>query len=123
MLNYVHDDIHVETAHSIRSRIAVINLLHEARGLDTYPLTLQRFQNNKDEMSIKILNKNVVEEIHHVANGVKWFKFICQRDGVDPIKTFEIEAMPHGRIKKPVNESARTSAGMTKEWYENLLEP
>jgi hypothetical protein len=58
----------------------VVNLLHEARGLDTYPLSLKKFQGAGDSKSIEILNRNYGEEIFHVATALKWFRYLCQRN-------------------------------------------
>jgi uncharacterized ferritin-like protein (DUF455 family) len=57
-----------------------VNLLHEARGLDTYPLSLKKFQAAGDSKSVEILNRNYAEEIFHVSTALKWFKFLCQRN-------------------------------------------
>ena len=65
---------------SLPHRIAVINLLHEARGLDTFPMTLQKFQSSGDKESVAILRRNYEEEVYHVQTGVKWFRYIYHRE-------------------------------------------
>jgi uncharacterized ferritin-like protein (DUF455 family) len=44
-----------ETSHSLRSRLAIIHLVHEARGLDVNPGTISRFKRQGDEESVGAL--------------------------------------------------------------------
>jgi len=50
----------VRTAHSLQSRLSIIHLVHEARGLDVNPQTIERFRVAGDSESVKVL-----EIIHH----------------------------------------------------------
>lgn len=43
------------TAHALRSRLAIIHLVHEARGLDVNPGTIARFARQGDQESVKAL--------------------------------------------------------------------
>ena len=111
-------------------------MLHEARGLDVFPLTLKKFRNSGDEKSIEILEKNVQEEIFHVATGLKWFTFLCNdrhqynsdieaefNGKHEPIEIFHaiVRKYHSGILKKgSLNMAARSQAGMTDEWFENL---
>ena len=112
-------------------------MLHEARGLDVFPLTLKKFHNNRDEESIRILEKNFGEEIFHVATGLKWFKFLCSEkskynhkaetefntDVATSIETFHsiVHKFHTGALKKDtVNIVAREQAGMTNAWIDDL---
>jgi uncharacterized ferritin-like protein (DUF455 family) len=45
-----------DTAHSLRARLAIIHLVHEARGLDVNPGTIARFAKQGDDESVRILN-------------------------------------------------------------------
>lgn len=114
---------------SLTDRIAVINLLHEARGLDTFPLTLQKFKSSGDDTSVAILKRNYEEEVHHVATGVKWFRYIYERDHNNNetsskkesgcVQNFQeiVRKYHSGAIKGPFNTDARNRAGLTEEWY------
>lgn len=114
-------------------------MLHEARGLDVFPLTLKKFRNNKDTESVGILEKNFGEEIFHVATGVKWFTFLCKNKShynaeVESefneencrktcIETFHsiVHKFHTGSMKKEtLNREARSQAGLTDEWLESL---
>lgn len=49
-----------ETASSLSARLAIIHLVHEARGLDVNPATIAKFRAAGDADSVKVL-----EVIHH----------------------------------------------------------
>lgn len=110
------------SADHLIARIAVINLIHEARGLDTFEITLSKFEKHNDQESITVLKRNFCEEIHHVAVGIKWFKYLCEREDLDPTTTFRGLAQKyfHGKLKGPFNVEARLQAGMPPEWYLDL---
>ncbi len=103
----------------ILARLSVINLIHEAKGLDTYLKTKDKFLSVADHKSLDILENNYQEEIGHVRFGLKWFIYICNTRGVAPIEEFHRISRLYfkGKLKEPFNRLARTSAGMTEEWY------
>lgn len=112
-------DAAYETRDSILARLAVVHLVHEARGLDVFPNAVQRFEKASDDVSLKIIHKNYTEETTHVGAGVRWFRYVCERDGDDPIAKFH-EIVPQyykGTLKPPFNTEARNKAGMLEEWY------
>ncbi|CAI5702105.1 unnamed protein product [Peronospora effusa] len=115
-----------ETRQSILARLAVVHLIHESRGLDVFPNAVKRFEKADDKSSLEIINKNYREETTHVEAGVRWFRYVCERDGGDPIAKFH-EIVPQyykGKLKPPFNMEARSKAGMSEEWYLPLsLEP
>lgn len=49
------------------------------RGLDVHPQTRLRFLNQNDVESIKILDILYNDEITHVAAGMKWFQYSCDK--------------------------------------------
>jgi uncharacterized ferritin-like protein (DUF455 family) len=104
---------------NILSRLTVINLTHEAKGLDTYQKSKEKFLSVSDEKSAQIIEKNYFEEINHVRIGVKWFQYICEKENINPIETFHELSRKHfkGKLKEPFNHEARETAGMSKEWY------
>lgn len=108
-----------ETRGDILTRMAIVHLVHEARGLDVAPNAVARFEKADDQISLKILSKNYREEQTHVGAGVKWFRYVCEREGEDPIKKFQ-EIVPkyfQGKLKPPFNKEARDAAGLYEEWY------
>lgn len=110
------------TASSLRARLAIIHLVHEARGLDVNPGTIERFRRAGDEESVRVLEIIHADEVTHVTAGHRWFTWMCARDGVDPVQTFreEVRMGWRGDVKGPFNIEAREQAGMTRDFYENL---
>ncbi|CAJ2509445.1 Uu.00g144710.m01.CDS01 [Anthostomella pinea] len=110
------------TAHDLRARISVIALVHEARGLDINPLTIEKFRNAKDAESVDVLTIIHNDEITHVTTGHRWLSWICQQEGTDPVQVFRSNVQKHfrGAVKGPFNAEAREQAGMDKSYYEDL---
>ena len=108
----------------ILHRLSVINLTHEAKGLDTFQKTKEKFVQLKDWKSCAILDNNYVEEIGHVKFGVKWFRFFCEQEKIDPVQTFHQLSRQYfrGKLKEPFNHDARLTAGLTPDWYLPLAE-
>ncbi|XP_063781690.1 uncharacterized protein LOC134931848 isoform X2 [Pseudophryne corroboree] len=114
-----------DTAHDLLGRLAIVHMVHEARGLDVHPQTLQRFLAQGDEGSARILEVIYTDEITHVAAGLKWFTYICAKEQRDCLSTFH-ELVPlyfRGYLKPPFNAEGRKSAGMSEEWYLPLVKP
>ncbi|KAM3927232.1 Rieske domain-containing protein isoform 2-T2 [Leptodactylus fuscus] len=114
-----------DTAHHLLGRLAIVHMVHEARGLDVHPQTLQRFLAQGDESSSEILEVIYTDEITHVAAGMKWFTYICNMEQRDCLSTFH-ELVPlyfKGYLKPPFNTEGRKSAGMSEEWYLPLVKP
>jgi uncharacterized ferritin-like protein (DUF455 family) len=44
-----------DTSHALRARLAIIHLVHEARGLDVNPGTIARFARSGDDESVQVL--------------------------------------------------------------------
>lgn len=110
------------TFSSLRARLAIIHLVHEARGLDVNPGTIERFKRQGDDESVEVLKIIHADEVTHVTAGHRWFTWICEKQGVDPVQTFREEVRKgwKGDVKGPFNVEAREQAGMTRDFYENL---
>ncbi|KAJ5149157.1 hypothetical protein N7448_000735 [Penicillium atrosanguineum] len=113
-----------ETAHDLRSRISIIALVHEARGLDVNPMTIQKFRNAGDAESVATLEIIHNDEITHVTTGHRWLTWICDQEGTDPVQVFRNNVSKHfrGILRGPFNEEARLQAGMDKRYYETTPE-
>lgn len=101
------------------ARLAVINLTHEAKGLDGYAKLREKLVKSKDTASVAILDVNYREEIGHVAFGLKWFKYLCKERGLNEIEEFHRLSRLHfiGKLKPPFDKTARDSVGLTEEYY------
>ncbi|KAG9120742.1 hypothetical protein FRC07_003640 [Ceratobasidium sp. 392] len=110
------------TAHSLPARLCIIHLVHEARGLDVNPTTIEKFKAVGDTESVKVLEVIHWDEVTHVTAGHRWFTWACARLGEDPVEAFRREVKTHfsGALKGPFNTKDRARAGMSPEFYENL---
>lgn len=112
-----------ETSHSLFSRLAIIHLVHEARGLDTNPRQIARCRGAGDHESAETLTIIHNDEITHVAAGHRHFRYLCAnlKAPVDPIARFKEEVAQHfyGNLKGPFNVEDRKKAGIDG-WYEDV---
>ncbi|KAJ6092836.1 hypothetical protein N7486_008125 [Penicillium sp. IBT 16267x] len=111
-----------ETAYDLRARISIIALVHEARGLDVNPMTIQKFRLSGDSESVEALEVIHHDEITHVTTGHRWLTWICNQEGTDPVQVFRSNVQKHfrGPLRGPFNEEARLEAGMDKRYYEEM---
>ena len=111
-----------DTAHDVAARLAVVPMVLEARGLDVTPATLERVQAVGDWNGAKILSRILDDEVRHVAFGTRHFARIAVRRGENPPELWQKLVRRHfsGRVKGPFNDSARRSAGLSREYYGGL---
>jgi uncharacterized ferritin-like protein (DUF455 family) len=110
------------TAHDALARLAVVPLVLEARGLDVTPEMIARLERAGDHQSAAILDRIHRDEIGHVAAGVRWFEWLCARQGHEPRAMFQALVRRHfsGSLKPPFNRAAREEAGFGPNYYEPL---
>lgn len=108
-----------ETANDRMARLAVVPMVLEARGLDVTPQTIARFEGAQDPVSARILRRILADEIRHVSAGVRWFRHFCDESRIDSASQWHALVQRHfrGVLKPPFNDSARDSAGLTKDFY------
>lgn len=121
----VHDGLWraaYETRNDLLERLAIINMVHEARGLDTYPLSRKKLVNARDDDSVRILDHNYAEEVTHVRKGVTWFSRVCEQRGLVPKATFQEIVGRYMKLplKGQFNHEARSEAGFDSSWYQEL---
>lgn len=102
-----------KTAADPLARMALVPRTLEARGLDVTPAMQARLAQAGDTRAVEILDVILAEEIGHVAIGNRWYRWLCARDGLDPLATYAQLAATHGapRLKGPFNTAARRAAG------------
>jgi uncharacterized ferritin-like protein (DUF455 family) len=107
------------TADTLLARLSIVHCVHEARGLDVAPTTLARLRAAGDEDSAALLEGIFEQEITHVAAGVRWIKYLCEKNHIEPIPAFHaiVRERFRGNLKPPFNTEARARAGFTEEWY------
>lgn len=104
------------TAHDPMARLAVVPMVLEARGLDVTPSLISRFDAAGDVRSAQVMRRIAEDEIDHVAAGVRWFAYLCERQRFDCAVQWSDLVGRHfrGMVKPPFNDSARERAGLTK---------
>jgi uncharacterized ferritin-like protein (DUF455 family) len=110
----------IKTSQDLMDRLALVPMTLEARGVDTTPVSMRDLQRHGHGELVPALQKILDDEIEHVAAGTKWFKYLCELGGLDPITTFRERLgayFPKGP-KPPFNESARLKAGQTPDYYD-----
>jgi uncharacterized ferritin-like protein (DUF455 family) len=110
----------LKTKNDLMDRLALVPMTLEARGVDTTPVSMRDLQRHGHGELVPALQKILDDEIEHVAAGTKWFKYLCELGGLDPITTFRERLgayFPKGP-KPPFNESARLKAGQTPDYYD-----
>jgi len=112
------------TAHDLATRLALVPMVLEARGLDVTPDTIARLRAFGDAESADILQLIHDEEITHVAAGRRWFGHLCARAGKDPVQEWQDLVRRHfkGSLKRPFNVDSRKLADFGPEFYEPLAE-
>ncbi|MBE9554401.1 MAG: ferritin-like domain-containing protein [Proteobacteria bacterium] len=113
-----------ETADDLLARLAIVPLVLEARGLDVTPAMAGKLRGAGDDRSADMLQVIHDEEITHVAAGARWFRYLCERRGLDPAETYGVLVRERfrGQLKPPFNRASRDAAGLPAEFYEPLAE-
>lgn len=101
------------------ARLAVVPMVLEARGLDVTPAMIERFDSQRDMPSAAILRRIYADEIRHVEAGTRWFELACAEAKQLPKPYWKILVKRHfrGELKPPFNDSARSRAGLTRDYY------
>ena len=109
----------IKTSDDLLARLALVPMVLEARGLDTTPRTVEKLRAQGEVAIADALEQIADEEIPHVAAGVRWFEFLCDRRELEPVTTFRALIAEHyaGTLKPPFNEKARANAGMNDAYY------
>ncbi len=102
-----------KTAHDPVARMALVPRTLEARGLDATPPMQARLRAAGDLQAVAILDVILRDEVGHVAVGNRWYRWLCEREGLDPLAHDAVLAARHGapRLKPPFNLDARRAAG------------
>lgn len=106
-----------KTASDVLGRIALVPRTLEARGLDAAPPVRAKLAQAGDVAAAEILDIIMRDEVGHVLIGNRWFNWLCQQRGLDPIPTFaelcvRYKAPP---LRGPFNLEARRAAGFSDE--------
>lgn len=105
------------TRHDVVARMALVPRTLEARGLDATPPLQAKLAKAGDERAVAILDIILRDEVGHVAVGNRWYRWLCERQGLDPVSHYARLVREHQapRLRPPFNRSAREQAGFTAE--------
>ena len=105
------------TRHDIVARMALVPRTLEARGLDATPPIQAKLAKAGDPRAVAILDIILRDEVGHVAIGNHWYRWLCRRDGLDPVAIYPQLLARHAapRLKGPYNLDARRAAGFTDD--------
>jgi uncharacterized ferritin-like protein (DUF455 family) len=126
-----HDNLWImceKTAGDVVARMALVPRTLEARGLDATPRIqdkLRKVGTPAAQRAVEILDVILRDEIGHVAIGNHWYRWLCQRDGLDPVAHYRVLAERYDapKLYPPFNQDARRRAGFTDEELAHMLDP
>jgi len=112
------------TRDDVLDRMALVPRLLEARGLDATPPIQAKLRQAGDDEAADALAIILDEEVRHVAIGNRWFRWLCEQRGLDPLEAFRDARARHRapRTRGPINRAARLAAGFSARELDTLGE-
>jgi uncharacterized ferritin-like protein (DUF455 family) len=109
-------DMAERTRGDLLARVALVPRTLEARGLDASPAVKTKLVSIGDLRAGAILDIILRDEIGHVAVGNRWYAFLCQQRGLDPVATYAELTVRYEapKLKAPFNLDARRAAGFSE---------
>lgn len=106
-----------KTAHDVLVRMALVPRCLEARGLDVNPGIKAKLEEGGDHEGAAKLDIILRDEIGHVAIGNRWFLYLCEQRGLEPMATYSglIDEYMQGPLRPPFHIEARRQAGFSEE--------
>lgn len=114
-----------KTAHDGLARMALVPRVLEARGLDVTPGMIRKLRELGDNQTADILVIILEEEVTHVAAGSRWYRWFCERRGIEPRQRFRelLREYAGGYLRGPFNLEARLLAGFDEDELAALESP
>ncbi len=111
------------TKDDILARVALVPRTLEARGLDASPAVKRKLVGAGDHRAGEILDVILRDEIGHVACGNRWYRYLCEQRGLDPISTYAelVDRYDAPRLRAPFNLEARRAAGFDDAELQALM--
>ena len=106
-----------KTASDGLARMALVPRVLEARGLDVTPGMIVKLRSLGDTATVPILETILNEEVAHVAAGSRWYRWYCERAGIEPRSRFRelLQEYAGGVLHGPFNTDARLAAGFDED--------
>lgn len=116
------------TQDDVVARMALVPRTLEARGLDATPQIQERLRAVGSPMALRavdVLDIILRDEVGHVAIGNHWYRWLCAREGMEPVAHYAVLVQRHDapRLHPPFNRAARERAGFSVEELTLLLDP
>ena len=110
-------DMAERTAADLLARIALVPRTLEARGLDATPAVRAKLAQAGDHAAAAILDVILRDEVGHVATGNRWFGWLCNVRGLEPVAAYADLALRfHAPVLRgPFNLEARRAAGFSEQ--------
>lgn len=104
------------TKADLLARLALVPRTLEARGLDASPLVRDKLISIADQRGAAILSVILTDEISHVWVGNRWYRWLCEQRGLDPLSQFPVLAQRYDAptLRGPFNLAGRRAAGFTE---------
>lgn len=105
-----------KTQGDVLARMALVPRTMEARGLDASPPLRAKLAQAGDMDAAEILDIILRDEIGHVAIGNRWYVYLCEQRGLEPVATYaRLAAEYHAPVMRgPFNFEARRAAGFSE---------
>lgn len=106
-----------KTKGDLLARLAIVPRTLEARGLDASPPVREKLLSAGDKRGAEILSIILQDEIGHVATGNRWYRWLCDHRGLDPIATYKMMTDKYSapKLRGPFNLEARRAAGFDED--------
>ncbi len=103
------------TRHDVLARVALVPRTLEARGLDASPAVRAKLSSVGDKKGAAIIDVILEDEIGHVRVGNRWYAWLCEERGLDPVTTYAELTLNYDapRLRGPFNLAARRAAGFS----------
>ena len=108
-------DMAYKTAYDPLLRMALVQRVLEARGLDVTPAMRAKIEQKGDAETCKVLDIIYRDEVGHVKVGNDWYHCLCQQRGLDALSVFKqlIQRYDLFLFRGHLNIEARERAGFS----------
>ena len=115
----------VDTDYDVLARMALVPRVLEARGLDVTPSIRKKFSGSKFTRMVEILDIIFEDEIGHVKIGNYWYRYLCNKRGIDLVQTFDELIKKHigSSLRGPFNREARLLSDFSRDELKYLENP
>jgi len=105
-----------KTQGDVLARMALVPRTMEARGLDASPPLRAKLAQAGDMKAAAILDIILRDEIGHVGIGNRWYGWLCEQRGLEPVATYARLAAEYQApvMRGPFNLEARRAAGFSE---------